>query len=305
MAVIDTPKHALPVVIQVVAAFTAALLVMYLGGWLVMFGFWVGSKVLVLVSLIPVFGLFYLIGTVTKEASPLTGTPGWRVLWAALMSVVGLIGVVFYSSALDSWQPHGPTWLLYGGFGLPVALVAAILVRGVLLPLGTAVVAVALIALANTGPTWQEPDTAKTRTKAAGVTPYLSPQAGYGSPTFRLEDGRAVVEYAATGPDAPLGERPRLVTHKVKPTTWKDVPVYREDPAAHVWVRRYGEVEVTAIVPKQADKEASLAFAKTARAASDDEVMALLPEPDRPVMRVVDRFTDTMRKLAEGRGQET
>ncbi|MEU4805205.1 hypothetical protein [Actinosynnema sp. NPDC023587] len=301
---IDTRKGALPVVAQLVAVLVGTLLVVYTAGWLVMFGFWVGSRIVVLAGLVPAFGLYYLIGTVTKEASPLTRTPGWRVLWAALVSVVGLIGVVFYSSALDSWQPHGPTWLLYGGFGLPAVVVAAMLARGALLPLGTAVVAVALIAVADAGPAWQAPDTAKTRTKALGVTPYTVERAGYGAPVIRVADGQAVAEYAATGPDAPLGEHPKLVTRHVEPASWSDDPTYREDPENHLWVRRHGETEVTAIVPKNADKETAREFAQAAGPATDDEVMRLVPAPDRPVLHVVDRFADTMRRLAEGRGSE-
>ncbi|MEV0677516.1 hypothetical protein AB0I60_13440 [Actinosynnema sp. NPDC050436] len=298
---INTPERPLAVVMQVAAVLVGSLVIMYTAGWVVVFGFWVGSRIVVAVAMVPVFGLFYLIGTVTAEAGPLTRTPGWRVLWAALVSVVGLLGVVFYAAALQSWEPHGPTWLLYGGFGVPAALVAAILARGTLLPLGAAAVAVALIAVANTGPTWQEPDNAKARRDALGITPHTSARTDLGAPVLRVEDGRVVVVYPAA-PGEPLGPDPELATRRVPATRWDESPAYREDPERHVWVWRYGQAEITTTVSKRVDREAALDLARSARPATDDEVLRLVPPADRPVLRVVDRFTATLRELVAGRG---
>src|ERR1051325_6570726 len=95
MAVIDRLKRSYPVPFQLAAVLVGTVLVLVSAGWLVMWGFWIGSQALVVIGLVPAFGLYFLVGTVTREGSPLTRTPGWRVLWAALVTALALLGVVF------------------------------------------------------------------------------------------------------------------------------------------------------------------------------------------------------------------
>ncbi|WP_147455207.1 hypothetical protein [Saccharothrix australiensis] len=291
---IDNPRGALPVVLQLAAVWLVAVLSFATVGFLVLLGFWARALPLVGLGMATPFVLFLLVGALTRAASPLTGTAWWRSLWALLVTALGLCGAVYYACVLEAFGPaHKPSQvLLLAGIGLPFALVAGILARGLVLPLASAAATVALIAVGATAPNALSSDTPAARVAHAGLPGgklLVARPAGYHPPTLAVADGQAVLEYAATGPDAPLTAEARLITR----ATLGEGPhlAYREDPAHHVWVRRFGRMEVIAVARKEADKDAVREFALSADEATDAEVMRLLPPAPRREVDVVDRFT--------------
>ncbi|PSL52625.1 hypothetical protein B0I31_11294 [Saccharothrix carnea] len=269
-------------------------------GWLVLFGFFVGSLLLVVIGLLGPFAVLFLVGTFTAEASPLTVTPLRRVGWAALVTVLGLVGAVFYSSVLDVSEPaEPPSWLVLPAFGVPFALVAAMLAHGSVVRLVAGAVTVAAVAFGIWLPTTMPGDDAASRIAHArvpgGVLLIATPE-GYRFPRLNVRDGQATLDYTPDGPVGELHAFPRLV---VRPATVETTePVYRPDSTNHVFVRRIGEVEAVAVVADVADVSAARDFVLSVRPATDDEVERLLPRaPDRRDRDVLADFTQAWRGL--------
>jgi hypothetical protein len=269
-------------------------------GWLVLFGFLVESAVLVLIGMIGPFAVVYLIGTLTSRGSPLTAKPLPRLGWAGLVTVLGLVGAVFYHAVVEASEPaKPPEWLALVGLGVPFALVAAMLAHGLVVRLVAAAVTVAAVAFGIWLPTTMPADDPTSRRAHAelpgGVLLIATPE-GYRFPRLTVEDGRATLSYSRSGRAGDLSAFPRLV---VRPATVETTePEYRPDTANHVFVRRIGEAEAVAVVTKSADVEAVREFVLSVRPATDDEVMRLLPvAPGRRDRDVLRRFTTTWARL--------
>ncbi|MEU4766719.1 hypothetical protein AB0H12_26025 [Actinosynnema sp. NPDC023794] len=269
-------------------------------GWLVLFGFFVQSAVLVLIGLAGPFAVAYLIGTFTSRGSPLTATPLPRLGWAALVTVFGLVGAVFYNAVLESSEPaEPPSWLALPALGVPFALVAAMLAHGLVVRFVAGVVTVAAVAFGVWLPTTMPGDDAASRIAHAdlpgGVLLIATPE-GYQFPRLTVSDGLATLDYSRSGDGGELHAFPRLVVRPATAGTTE--PEYRQDPVDHVFVRRIGEVEAVAVVTKRADVEAVREFVLSVRPATDDEVERLLPvAPDRRDRDVLRRFTNTWARL--------
>ncbi|WP_143532523.1 hypothetical protein [Saccharothrix sp. ALI-22-I] len=269
-------------------------------GWLVVFGFFIGSAGLVAVGMIGPFAMVFLIGTFTAKASPLTATVLPRLGWAALVSVFGLVGAVFYSSVLEASEPVDlPSWLAIPGIGVSFALVAAMLAHGLVVRLVAVGVTVAAVAFGIWLPTTMPADDAASRIAHAklpgGVLLIATPE-GYDFPRLIIAEGHAELAYVSNSDSRELDAFPRLV---VRPATVETTElVYRPDSTDHVFVRRMGDVEAVAVVSDWADVEAVREFVLSVRPATDDEVRRLLPQaPDRRDRDVLARFANTWNRL--------
>jgi hypothetical protein len=287
--------------VQIAVVWLAMALSAVTIGWLVMFGFFVKNAALVAVGMIGPFALVFLVGTFTAGASPLTAT-GWRRLgWAALVTVLGLVGAVFYTSVLEASEPAEPPSLLYiAGFGVPFALVAAMLAHGLVVRLVAVGLTVAAVAFGIWLPTRMPADDTASRIAHAnlpgGVLLIATPD-GYDFPRLTVAEGRAAFAYSSNGGSRELDAFPRLV---VRPATVESTePVYLPESNDHVFVRRMGEVEAVAVVSDQADVEAVREFVLSVRPATDVEVRRLLPHaPGRRDRDVLARFANTWSRLA-------
>lgn len=285
-------------VVWLVMGLTAAF-----AGWLVLVGFFLHSAVLVGIGMIGPFAVLYLVGTFTSRGSPWTATPLRRLGWAALVTVLGVVGAVFYDAVVESSGPaKPPSWLALPAFGLPFALVAAMLAHGLAVRLVAGAVTVAAVAFGVWLPTTMPPDDAASRIAHAGVPGdvlLIATPEGYDFPRLTVTDGQAVLDYTRSGPTGALDAYPRLV---VRPATVPEAsaePVYRHDSTVHVFVRRVGEVEAVAVVPDTADVSAAREFVRSVRPTTDDEVERLLPvAPDRRDRDVLRRFADTWARLS-------
>lgn len=272
-------------------------------GWLVLFGFFIKSALLVAIGMIGPFAVLFLIGTFTAKASPLTATAPRRIGWAALVTAFGLVGAVFYTSVLEASEPaEPPWWLSIAGVGVPFALVAAVLAHGLAVRLVAVGLTVAGVAFGIWLPSTMPADDAASRIAHAkppgGVLLIATPE-GYEFPRLTVADGRATLSYSPDGAgDRPLQAFPRLV---VRPATVETTDVvYQPNSTNHVFVRRMGDVEAVAVVSDEADLEAARAFVLSVRPATDDEVERLLPRaPDRRDRNVLAHFANTWRRLAE------
>ncbi|MFD1150972.1 hypothetical protein [Saccharothrix hoggarensis] len=296
--------------LRVPAQIAAVWIVMALSatvvGWLVLFGFFVRSPVLVAIGLLGPFAVAFLIGTFTAAASPLTATPLRRVGWAVLVTAAGLVGVVFYEAVLESVEPaKPPSWLAIPAVGVPFALAAATMAHGLVLRLVAAGVTVAAVAYGIWLPTTMPDDDVASRIAharpPAGVVLIARPD-GYAFPDLTTRDGQAELSYRRESADAPLSGFPRVVVRPATvdaPETGDDAePVYRPVSAHHVFVRRMGDVEAVATVSKEVDVAVARDFVQSVRPARDDEVMRLLKRaPDRRDRDVLRRFADTWRRL--------
>ncbi|WP_158842295.1 hypothetical protein [Saccharothrix deserti] len=273
-------------------------------GWLVLFGFFVESAALVAIGMVGPFAVVFLIGTFTAGGSPLTATAPRRIGWAALVTVFGLVGAVFYTSVLEASEPaKPPSWLSIAGIGVPFALVAAMLAHGWAVRLVAVGVTVAAVAFGIWLPGTMPTDDAASRIAHAklpgGVLLIATPE-GYDFPRLTIAEGRANLDYSPNyGPNGANGKLhafPRLV---VLPATVETTElVYRPDPTDHVFVRRMGDVEAVAVVSDRADVEAVREFVLSVRPATDDEVRRLLPRaPDRRDRDVLARFANTWGRL--------
>ncbi|MEV8438145.1 hypothetical protein AB0425_12275 [Actinosynnema sp. NPDC051121] len=288
---------------QIAAVWLAMGLAGAFAGWLVLVGFFLHSAVLVGIGMIGPFAVLYLVGTFTPRGSPLTATPLRRLGWAALVTALGLVGAVFSNAVVESSGPaKPPSWLALPAFGLPFALVAAMLAHGLVVRLVAVVVTAAAVALGVWLPTTMPADDAASRIAHAGVPGgvlLIATPEGYDFPRLTVADGEAVLDYTRSGPTGALDAYPRLV---VRTPTVSDVsaePVYRHDSAVHVVVRRVGEVEAVAVVPDTADVSAAREFALSVRPATDEEVRRLLPvAPGRRDRDVLRRFADTWARLS-------
>jgi hypothetical protein len=292
---------------RVAAQIGAVWLVMGLtaafAGWLVLVGFFLHSAVLVGIGMIGPFAVLYLVGTFTPRGSPLTATPLRRLGWAALVTVLGLAGAVFHNAVLESSGPaKPPPWLALPAFGLPFALVAAMLAHGLVVRLVAGAVTVAAVAFGIWLPTTMPPDDAASRVAHAGVPGgvlLIATPEGYDFPHLTVADGQAVLDYTRSGPIGALDTSPRLVVRPATVPASPAEPVYRHDSTNHLVVRRVGEVEAVAVVPDTADVSAAREFVRSARPATDDEVKRLLPvAPGRRDRDVLRRFADTWARLS-------
>ncbi len=299
LPVIQSPKQPWPLIVQIVAVWAIASIGFMTVGWVVMFGVWVESLVVLGIGMAVPFGAFFLVGTLTKEGSPLTRTVPWRLLWALLVTVFGLLGAVYYVTAVDGLSGvTSSMYLFVGGVGMPFALVTAMLARGWVVPLVTAAVTVGLIVLGAGAPTPQPPDGPSYRlgtAKLPGWQLLLARPAGYAQPTVTVVDGEAVLQYRANLADVPLTDSPKLVIRVAKDR--EALLTYQEDPENHVYVRRIGAVEAVAIVSKRATQADVLAFVNSVSAATDAEVMSILPPPEKRDETVLERFTATLRRI--------
>ena len=269
-------------------------------GWLVLFGFFVESVVLVLIGMVGPFAVVYLVGTLTSRGSPLTAEPLPRLGWAALVTVLGLVGAVFHNAVMEASEPaEPPSWLVLPALGLPFALVAAMLAHGLAVRLVAGAVTVAAVAFGTWLPTTMPADDPASRIAHAGLPGdvlLIATPEGYLFPRLTIADGRATYHYSRSGEGGELHGSPRLVVRPATAGTTE--PEYRSDPVDHVVVRRIGEVEAVAAVTKSADADAVREFVLSVRPATDDEVRRLLPvAPGRRDRDVLRRFTDTWARL--------
>ncbi|WP_461118866.1 hypothetical protein [Saccharothrix stipae] len=290
----------LRVPVQIAAVWLVGTLSGATVGWLVIFGFFLGSAVLVAVAMIGPFVLFFLVGTLTARASPLTATAGRRVGWTAAVTVLGLVGAVLYTSVLEASGPaQPPPWLGIAGVGVPFALVAAMLADGLAVRLVSVGVTGAAVAFGIWLPTTMPGDDAASRiahAKAPGGVLLIATPEGYDFPRLTITDGRATLDYSPSGPVGELHAFPRLV---VRPATVETAGLVDQPTTTdHVVVRRMGDVEAVAVVSDAADVSAAREFVLSVRPATDDEVERLLPrDPGRPDRDVLARFARTWRGL--------
>ncbi len=270
-------------------------------GWLVLFGFFVQSALLVLIGMVGPFAVVYLVGTFTTRGSPLTAKPLPRLGWAALVTVLGLVGAVFYNAVVESSGPgKPPSWLALPALGASFALVAAMLAHGLVVRLVAGAVTVAAVAFGVWLPTTMPDDDAASRIAHAdlpgGVLLIATPE-GYEFPRLHVSDGRATLDYSTSEQGGgELKAFPRLVLLPAADGTAE--PEYRPDRVNHVFVRRIGDVDAVAVVTKMADVEAVREFVLSVRPATDDEVKRLLPvAPDRRNRDVLRRFANTWARL--------
>ncbi|NUT53380.1 MAG: hypothetical protein HOV94_39760 [Saccharothrix sp.] len=269
-------------------------------GWLVLLGFFLGSAPLVVIGMLGPFAALYAVGTATAKASPLTTGAGRRVGWAALVTVYGLVGAVFFGEALEASGPaRRPSWVGITGLGLVFTLVAAILSHGLVVRLVAAAVTVAAVAFGVWWPTTMPADDAASRIAHAGLPGgvlLIATPDGYEFPRLTVGEDRATLDYSPSGPVGDLHASPRLI---VRPATVRTTELVRlPDTVDHVVVRRIGEVEAVAVVSDSADVAAVRAFALSVRPATDDEVERLLPPaPDRRDRDVPARFARAWGRL--------
>lgn len=296
------PVIDLRVLVQIAVMWLVMGLSAMVVGWLVLFGFLVKSAGLVAIGMIGPFAVIFLVGTFTPGASPLTETAGRRVGWAALVTLSGLVGAVFYMAVLEASEPaEPPTWLALAGLGLPFALAAALLAHGPAVRLIAAGVTVAAVAFGVWLPGTMPADDAASRIAHAdlpgGVLLIATPD-GYDFPRLTVADDRFALSYSADGRDRPLHAFPSLTVGRATGDTTE--LVYRRNYGDHVFTRRMGDVEVTAEVSDQADVDAAREFVLSVRPATDDEVKRLLPRaPGRNDRDVLARFARTWSRLAE------
>ncbi|TQM84818.1 hypothetical protein FHX81_7277 [Saccharothrix saharensis] len=269
-------------------------------GWLVLFGFLVESAGLVGVGMLGPFVVVYLVGTLIPAGSPWTATPLRRVGWAALVTVLGLVGIVFHHAVVEASTPaEPPTWLVLPAVGIPFALVAAMLAHGLVVRLAAVAVTVAAVAFGLWFPTTMPADDTASRIRNAGppggVLLVATPE-GYHHPSLRIEDDRAIYRFTPVDPAVRPGAVPRLV---VRPATVEGTePVHRVDGAEHVVVRRIGDVEAVAVVSDAADVAVAREWVRSVRPATDEEVELLLPAaPGRRDRDVLRPFADAWARL--------
>ncbi|MFJ6674901.1 hypothetical protein ACIQMJ_27690 [Actinosynnema sp. NPDC091369] len=200
-------------------------------GWLVLFGFFVGSAALVGVGMLGPFVVVYLVGTLVPAGSPLTAGPLRRVGWAALVTVLGLVGAVFYHAVVEASTPaKPPTWLVLPAVGTPFALVAAMLAHGLAVRLAAVAVTVAAVAFGLWFPTTMPADDPASRIRNAGVPGgvlLIATPEGYLFPSLSVDQDRVTYRYTPSAPVGAFDASPRLV---VRPAT--DEEVERFLPAA-------------------------------------------------------------------------
>jgi hypothetical protein len=292
----------LRVVVQIAVVWLVMGLSAMVVGWLVLFGFFIKSAGLVAIGMVGPFAVIFLVGTFTPKGSPLTQTAGRRVGWAALVTLFGLVGAVFYMAVLEASEPAKPPTLVgIVGLGLPFALVAAVLAHGLVVRLTAGVVTVAAVAFGIWLPGTMPADDGASRIAHAklpgGVLLIATPE-GYDFPRLTVADGRATLSYSSRSADQRLDWHPRL---SLEPATGETTDlVYQRNYDDHVFVRRMGDVDVTAVVSDDADVDAAREFVLSVRPATDDEVKRLLPRaPGRNDRNVLGRFAATWTRLAE------
>jgi hypothetical protein len=294
----------LRVLVQIAVVWLVMGLSAMVVGWLVMFGFFVKSAALVAIGMIGPFAVIFLVGTFTPKGSPLTETAGRRVGWAALVTLFGLVGAVFYMAVLEASEPaEPPTWLAIVGLGLPFALAAAVLAHGLVVRLIAGVVTVAAVAFGIWLPGTMPADDVASRLAHAklpgGVLLIATPE-GYDFPRLTIADDRVGLSYGARGGDRPLRAFPRLTVERATGETTAELVYRRNRTNDHVFVRRMGDAEVTAVVSDQADVDAAREFVLSVRPATDDEVKRLLPRaPGRNNRDVLSRFAATWTRLVD------
>lgn len=275
-------------------------------GWLTLLGFYLKSPGLVGVSLVAPLLMFFVIATLTRTAGLLTARWLPRLGWAVLVTLLGTLGGIFYLAVLEASEPVGPGKVLaFVGIGLPFALVTAMLVRHWVVRLTALAVTVGAAALGIWLPTTLPPDDAASRiahAKLPGDVLLLATPPDYGFPTLTRDDDQAILEYRPEDGRTPLSYLAKLITRPVSKDQPGDVRegdlVYRTWAGDHLYVRREPGYEVVALMSEHAPKEALRAFLASARPATDDEVVRLLPmAPDRRNRNVPERFAQTLSRL--------
>ncbi len=272
-------------VYQLAGVLVAGLAMAVGGGWLALLAFAIGAPWLLLFVLVPLAGLLYLVGALTKNASPLTRHPGLRVVWALVVCLAGLVGAVFALAAEAASKPDYRLPPLIGILllALPFVLVAAGLSASWPMRIGGVVVLVAAIALGISLPSSLPPDDVASRL-AHSRTPrellmLVEPPAGYSRGAPVLGDDRvSFTIWANSGRGATIDVTMRPAGRGM------DGQPPQSDPSTYVYRRVEGttEIVVWATWADRIDPEALRKLGPSVHPATDDELMIMLPrDPDR------------------------
>jgi hypothetical protein len=278
------------------------------GGWLVWLAFLTKFPPLTLVVVVPLLGMIYLLGTLTKAASPLTRRAGIRLLWALLVTVLGFAGAVFVDAVADSVGPQFQLGLgAVGLLSLPFALIAAMLSAGLAIRLAAAGLTATLGFLGYWFPAALPPDDANSRLAHAHLRRDFAIvtelPGGYERELSNPADGNWTLTMRRTnyGDSA----RPLTITVHSKGSNCPGCPdgtdsVVGDDMFNQEYIRKSGEVEIhiSAFGSTVDNSELLRRLGHSAHQATDHEVITLLPaDPARRNRNVGRQFITLWARL--------